>query len=161
MEYILQNYSHSQLNSNFYSIQYVKNKELLVLNHKNKGAIMFIDKHIFNRYKDVLNKVSGNVLCLGLGLGLAYHVAKTNKNIKSINFVEIDNELINFLNPITNTWETNIYNGNALTYHPTKNYDYIFCDIAIKKEKKNKEIAKQIKNQYKNSKVIFLEGMYN
>lgn len=161
MEYILQNYSHSQLNSNFYRIKYVKNKELLVLNHKNKGAIMFIDKNIFNRYKDVLNKVSGSVLCLGLGLGLAYHVAKTNKNIKSINFVEIDNELINFLNPITNTWKTTIYCEDALTYHPIKKYDYVFCDIAIKKEKKNKEIAKQIKNQYKNSKVIFLEGMYN
>lgn len=161
MEYILQNYTNSQLNSNFYHIQYVKNKELLVLNHKNKGAIMFINKNIFDRYRDVLNKINGNILCLGLGLGLAYHVAKTNKNIKSINFVEIDNELINFLKPITNTWETNIYYGDALTYNPIKKYDYVFCDIAIKKEEKNKEIAKQIKNKYKNSKVIFLKGMYN
>lgn len=145
MEYILQNYSNSQLNSNFYHIQYAKDKEIVVLNHKKKGAIMFINKNIFDRYKDVLNKVSGNVLCLGLGLGLAYHVARTNESIKRIDFVEIDNELINFLKPITNHWETTIYCEDALNYNPIKNYDYVFCDIAIKKEEKNKEIAKQIK----------------
>lgn len=159
MEYILQNYRDSQLSSIFYSIQHIKNKELLILNHTKKGAIMYINKEIYDRYNTILSHIKqGSLLCLGLGLGLCYHLLKDNVDI---DFVEKDNDLINFLHPITQDWKNvNIYHADAILYQPTKKYDYVFCDIAIKKEKRNKEIALEIKKHYKNSTVIFLNGMY-
>jgi spermidine synthase len=82
-----------------------------------------------------LDNVKGDVLIFGLGLGLIVFPILLDDNVKSIDIVEIDNGLINYVGDIIKKEDkfnkVNIIEGDLREYHNiiSKSYDTIYFDI--------------------------------
>jgi phospholipid N-methyltransferase len=69
----------------------------------------------------------GDILVLGLGLGVLPEYIKVNKNPTSIDVIESDNEVITVVDWLSS--DINVINANEFTYTPVKTYDIIICEL--------------------------------
>lgn len=97
---------------------------------------MSIIPHEIETMKEPIKNARGRVLVLGLGLGYyLYHISK-KEDVKEIDVVELDQNIIDLFkkhlfNKFTNRNKINIIHEDALKYlsNNKKHYDYIFADI--------------------------------
>ncbi len=104
---------------------------------KNDTIWMSVIPHEINTMKEAIDKVSGKVLILGLGLGYYAYMTSIKENVQSLTIIENDKKVIdifkkNILNKFTNREKIQIKFGDA--FEEVKNlkdgtYDYVFCDI--------------------------------
>lgn len=98
---------------------------------------MSITPHEINTMKYYIEQVKGNVLVLGLGLGYFPYMISQKDEVKQIDIIELDKNVIeifnSFLKPKFNYInKINIINQDMFKYvkeHELKNYSYIFCDV--------------------------------
>tara|TARA_A100001201_G_C3994747_1_gene172676 strand:+ start:99 stop:662 length:564 start_codon:yes stop_codon:yes gene_type:complete len=73
------------------------------------------------------NVTWGDVLYLGLYLGVAADYIYSNKSVTSLDVVESDQQIINYV-----TWidsGINVIHHDEWSYSPSKTYDIIICDL--------------------------------
>ena len=104
--------------------QIIKKKSFCEL-RKMGGYLMDDSETTLNLYRKNILNFSGDVLCLGLGLGLmGFNYAHL---CKSFSYVEIEKSLIEL---ISQKQKNIIYiNADCYSFIPTKKYDFIFIDI--------------------------------
>ena len=103
---------------------------------KDERIWMSIIPHEINTMKEPIKRASGNVLVLGLGLGYyLFHILE-NKEVKSVDVVEFDRNVISLFNKhlinlFPNKEKINIIYDDAIKYltNNKKKYDYVFSDI--------------------------------
>lgn len=82
-----------------------------------------------------LDKATGDVLIFGLGLGLIVFPILESESITSIDIVELNSGLIDFVGELIKSKDrfgkVNIVEGDVFTFHEkiTKKYDTIYIDI--------------------------------
>jgi hypothetical protein len=102
-----------------------KNSRGSVLIRKDGERIMYDDIETIKFYEKCIPNFRGDSLVVGLGLGLlGYNYAK---NCTSFDYLEIDNELIEFVKP--KMPNLNYFLGDAFNWQTEKKYDTIFLDI--------------------------------
>ena len=134
-----------------------KNVKFLALK-KDNVAWMSITPHEIFTMKDDIDKVSGNVLVLGLGLGYFLYMISLKDNVNKITVIEKDKNIINlfksFLFPKFNKNKIQIIEDDAISYleNNKEEYDYVYCDLyhnqfdALPLYIKIKNIEKNYKN---------------
>lgn len=70
----------------------------------------------------------GDVLVFGLGLGVLFDLVDWNK-INLMNIVELNQEVIDLIEPYLNNSKISIIKGDALSYETTAKYDTVYFDI--------------------------------
>lgn len=98
---------------------------------------MSITPHEIETMADSLKEVNGNVLVLGLGLGYYPFMASLKKEVKHIDVIEIDKNIIDIFNKIIfpqfeEQDKVNVIKEDALKYLANNNlnkYDYVFVDL--------------------------------
>lgn len=88
-----------------------------------------------NTMKNDIDKMNGNVLILGCGLGYIAYMLSLKENIKKITIVDMNYKIVNifkkYILPQFNTdkIEIKICDGIEFLRTNKENYDYIYCDI--------------------------------
>ena len=103
---------------------------------KDERIWMSIIPHEINTMKEPIKRAHGNVLVLGLGLGYyLFHILE-KKEVKSVDVVEFDKNVISLFNKhliglFPHKEKINIIYDDAIKYlaNNNKKYDYIFSDI--------------------------------
>ncbi len=103
---------------------------------KDERIWMSIIPHEINTMKDHIKRAHGNVLVLGLGLGYyLFHILE-KKEVKSVDVVEFDKNIISLFNKhLINLFphkeKINIIYDDAINYlaNNQKQFDYVFSDI--------------------------------
>ncbi len=98
---------------------------------------MSITPHEIETMEESLNQVYGNVLVLGLGLGYYPYIASLKEDVKNIDIVELNKDVItifreNIFPQFSQKDKINIINEDALNFlnkNDLKKYDYIFIDL--------------------------------
>ena len=98
---------------------------------------MSITPHEIETMEESLKEVNGNVLVLGLGLGYYPYIASLKDNVKTIDIVEVNKDIIsifceNILPQFSQKKKVNIINKDALKFlieNDLNKYDYIFIDL--------------------------------
>lgn len=96
---------------------------------------MSITPHEIYTMKDDINKVSGNVLVLGLGLGYFLYMISLKEDVKKITVIEKDKNIINIFKSLLfskfNQEKIEIIEADAIDYlnENKKQYDYVYCDL--------------------------------
>tara|TARA_Y100000004_G_C8947144_1_gene426789 strand:+ start:423 stop:977 length:555 start_codon:yes stop_codon:yes gene_type:complete len=88
----------------------------------------------------------GDILVLGLGLGLLPEYIKINKGITSIDVIESDAEIIEVVNWINS--DINVINGNEFTHTLSKQYDIIICDLWAEPDDISQDHKTNLVNNY-------------
>lgn len=104
---------------------------------ENNTVWMSLDPDEINTMKPYIEKMHGDILVFGLGMGYFPYMASFNKNVKSITIIEKDKNIINIFNKyiapkLDNPISFKIINDDAFTYVKNKdmsNYDCMFMDI--------------------------------
>jgi len=120
----------------------------------------FTDK----RYAEIVQKLKGKVLILGLGLGCNVIRASQKKQVKEVDVLEINTEVIKLFKRIYGKFQgvekINIYHDDAMKAKWIgKNYDHVFIDIynvQFDRKMYDKNMA-ILKDRYKDSTVHFIE----
>lgn len=149
-----------------YKVGYFNNSFKYIELNKNNVTWMSTIPHEFNTMKQDINKVKGNILVLGLGLGYFPYVTSQKDNIKEITIIELDKEIISiFKNKLLPFYENkskiNIIHDDALKYlkeNDLSKYDYVYCDLYHNAQDGLKFYVeiKQIEEKYKNTNTAFL-----
>lgn len=106
----------------------------LEINGSNKFTI---SPYKINTSKADLDKISGNILILGLGLGYFSYLSSLKNNVTSITVVEINTDLIELFNkeilPQLNTNKIKIINSDPYEYlsKHIEDFDFIYCDLYL------------------------------
>ena len=86
--------------------------------------------------KNFLDNVNGDVLIVGLGIGLIVYPLLNDININSITILEIDQDIIDYIGGILKENDSlnkvTIVKGDVFQYHtliPTQKFDYIYFDF--------------------------------
>ncbi|MCH8013890.1 MAG: hypothetical protein IH823_03740 [Candidatus Dadabacteria bacterium] len=124
-----------------------KDLDIVLFNQKtrqgNKLVITQGRKHIdtvYNytdsRYLQIVKKLEGKVLILGLGMGCNVVRAAERKQVSSVDVLEINNDVIKLFKRIYGVFEgnekVNIYHDDAMkATWIGKNYDHVFFDTHI------------------------------
>ena len=98
---------------------------------------MSITPHEIETMEESLKEVNGNVLVLGLGLGYYPYIASLKDDVKTIDIVEVNKDIIsifceNILPQFSQKKKVNIINKDALKFlieNDLNKYDYIFIDL--------------------------------
>ena len=101
-------------------------------------------KKLNELYKDF---TYDKVLVLGLGLGLVPETLKVEKGCSVVDVVDNNQELIDYVDFIDES--INVIKHDALTYTPSKKYDFILVDLWWGHENITQEIIDNIENNYK------------
>lgn len=98
---------------------------------------MSLIPHEINTMKQSILEAEGNVLVLGLGLGYYPYMIHQKNNVKKVDIIEFDQQIINIFNqnllPIfekpkkINVIKDDVY--HYLNNHDISEYDYVFVDI--------------------------------
>lgn len=104
---------------------------------ENDTIWMSIIPHEINTMKGALEKIKGNVLIYGLGLGYFAYMASIKSDVDSITIIENDPDIIalfkkQILNKFTYRKKLNIILGDAFEWAAKikdSEYDYVFADI--------------------------------
>jgi len=114
---------------------------------KNEIGVMDDSLTEYNLTTHFLDRAFGNVLILGLGLGLVPLYLQDNSNIKKIDIVEIDSDLIKLIKKyIKFNDNINIINEDCYKFIPSYKYDSIWCDITnIYDDDKNSKLENVMK----------------
>ncbi len=104
---------------------------------QNDVTWMSITPHEIETMEESLNEVKGKVLVLGLGIGYYPYIASLKNEVKEIDIVELDQNIIsifkeNLLPQFENKNKINLINKEALSYLKNadlSSYDYIFIDL--------------------------------
>lgn len=121
----------------------VKKTSFCVLKNRDR-YVMDDRKETLSLYEKNMMAFSGDVLCLGLGLGLIGF--NYSKQCNSFTYVEIEQSLIEL---ISQKQPNLVYiNASAYSFVPTKKYDFIFIDIFHSLTPKAQEGAKKVVKQY-------------
>lgn len=126
---------------------YFKNKFNYLTLKENEDLWMLITPHEINTIEKALNKASGQILTLGLGLGYFAYMASLKDNITSITIIEKDPNIINLFKQYIEPFfeykdKIKIINDDAFNYlknNSLKEFDYLFIDL-YKDEKDGLEI---------------------
>jgi hypothetical protein len=150
------------------------NTGLCVFNREYKGDNYIIVKdgstnidtafnYLDEQYDDIINKLIGSVLILGLGIGRGVIEACGKSDVKKIMVIEKDIRVINLF------WELHgmgfdgvkklsITEGDAIN-HKSKDYDSVFIDLyhpPINK-KRYKKNMKLFRDRFNDTKVHFID----
>lgn len=95
---------------------------------------MCITPNEINTMKDALNKVRGDVLVLGLGLGYFPYMASLKDEVKSITVIEKDPTIIEIyksnIAPFVGNSKINIVHADAFEYlKSNRDFDTVFADL--------------------------------
>lgn len=96
---------------------------------------MSIIPHEINTMKKAINEAHGRVLVLGLGLGYYLYNILLKNDVKCVDVIELDKNIISLFNKhlideFPHKEKINIIHADAIEYLKTKrNYDYVFVDI--------------------------------
>ena len=90
----------------------------------------------------------GDILYLGLHLGVVPDYIYNNKSINSIDVIEGNAELVNHITWINNN--INVINDNPWTYTPSKTYDIIICDLWAMPDDITQDNKTALVNNYNN-----------
>lgn len=97
---------------------------------------MSVIPHEIETMKEPIKNAKGNVLVLGLGLGYYLFHILSKKEVKSVDIIEFDKEIINLFNKnlldkFPHKEKINIIHIDAFKYlrETSKKYDYVFADI--------------------------------
>lgn len=102
---------------------------------KDNVTWMSITPHEIYTMKDDINKASGNVLVLGLGLGYFLYMISLKEDVKKITVIEKDKNIINIFKSLLfskfNQEKIEIIEDDAIDYlnEHKKQYDYVYCDL--------------------------------
>lgn len=110
-------------------------KAITVTQLKIKGKVVMIDDPMhWIGMKRLAEACRGKVLVAGLGLGLILHHLATNKNVKSIDVVEINKDVIDLIKPLLpNDDRVRIHPDNVLSYKWVHgDYDTIVLDLWVR-----------------------------
>lgn len=88
----------------------------------------------------------GDILVLGLGLGLLPEYIKINKSITSIDVIESDIEIINIVDWINS--DINVINANEFSHTLSKQYDIIICDLWAEPDDVSQDHKTNLVNNY-------------
>ena len=106
-------------------ITYADN-ETHILDNIERGAVVY-SGDCEGCVKLYENATWGNVLVIGLGLGILPQYIKDNKNPDVIDVLDNNQELIDYVDYLHS--DINIIKGDAYTYTPDKLYDIIIVDL--------------------------------
>ena len=116
-----------------------------------RGAVVYTgdcsDCGAFNRLYVGANW--GNVLVLGLGLGVLPQYIKENKNPTSIDVIDNNQELIDYVNYLHE--DINIIKAEAYSWTPNKNYDIIIDDLYWDESEVSNQDKQDLLNNYESS----------
>lgn len=97
---------------------------------------MSVMPHEINTMKEPISKAKGNVLVLGLGLGYFLYNILLKPEVKKVDVVEKDLNVIklfntNLIEKFPHLEKINLLKGDAIEYlkNTDKKYDYVFADI--------------------------------
>ena len=111
--------------------EYDDNQKYCSLYNGNLGA-MIDHPTEYERNKYFIDTCYGNVLIAGLGMGAVILSIMDKKNVKNVDVVEIDKELIDIIkNYVPFNSKINIINKDIENFIPKKNYDSIWIDIEL------------------------------
>jgi hypothetical protein len=124
---------------------------------KNNEIVMNTTEFELLTNKEFLEKSNGDILIIGLGLGMVVYPLLNDPNVTSIKIIENDPTLIQYIgNKISNYDNLNkvtIISGDAYTYHNVmdinEKYDTIFLDFWTQLNKENVEEVTTIKENYR------------
>lgn len=127
-----------------YQLDPFNNTRINTCLYKNEFGVMDDSETEFNLTKDFIDNAYGNILILGLGLGVVPLYLQNKNNIFKIDIIEIDLELINKIKEylLLNN-KINIINEDVYKFNTKEKYDCIWCDITQKyTDKTNFELTK-------------------
>ncbi len=104
---------------------------------ENNTVWMSLDPDEINTMKPYIEKMHGDILIFGLGMGYFPYMSSFNKNVKSITIIEKDINIVNIFNKyispkLDNPIPFKIINEDAFLYiknHDMKKFDSSFMDI--------------------------------
>jgi hypothetical protein len=99
-----------------------------------------------NTYDDV---TWGDVLYLGLYLGCTPEYIYSNKSITSIDVIEADQEIIDYVTWMSNA--INVIQHDEWTYSTSKKYDVIICDLWAMPQDVTQDQKTNLLNNYTNN----------
>lgn len=91
----------------------------------------------------------GDILYLGLGLGVVPEYIYSNKSITSIDVVESNQEIIDYVTWMSN--DINIVQHDEWTYSTSKKYDIIICDLWAETDDVTQDQKTKLINNYTNN----------
>lgn len=100
------------------------------LSYKRNVTIMTNSPQEISEITNLCKQAFGDMLIIGLGLGVMIDLLLENDKIKSITIVEKNIEVINLVYPsFKHIKMLSIINEDAFDYQPKRNFDHIWHDI--------------------------------
>ena len=113
-------------------------------------------------YTQIVNKLSGDVLILGLGFGYSILFACASDKVKSVKVIELHQEVIEVFKAIhgdkfKGSEKLTIINQDAIEY-TSKGFDHVFIDCIhdVKNKTKYVDFMEQLKEKYIDSKIHYI-----
>ena len=91
----------------------------------------------------------GDILVLGLGMGILPQYIKENKNPTSIDVIDNNQELIDHVDWIDNS--INVIKADAYTYSTSKKYDIIIDDLYWEESEVTQQDKQDLVDNYRNN----------
>jgi len=122
--------------------------------YKDSVLVMSDNAYETEYHKNIAEKMTGNILIGGLGIGLILDLLKNRDDIKSITVIEHSQELIDYILPkIEIESKVKIIVDDVYKYKIFGVYDYIYMDIWFGKQHISKKVVYdeylEIYNKYK------------
>tara|TARA_R100000900_G_scaffold42764_4_gene34945 strand:+ start:2231 stop:2794 length:564 start_codon:yes stop_codon:yes gene_type:complete len=123
---------HSSATETYTVSQYKKKNDVIFIKYNiTKEAEIYVgdcDSCGWNITKAQYDSATwGDILYLGLHLGVTPDYIYNNKSVNSIDVIEGNTELVNYVDWINSN--INVINHNPWNYTPNKTYDIIICDL--------------------------------
>lgn len=95
------------------------------------GGVMMSNTQLEHRTnRRVINRMEGDVLVTGLGLGSIITPITSRSNVKSLTIVEKNKDVISLVAPYySQDSKVRIVEGDAFSYIPDQKYDFMYHDI--------------------------------
>jgi len=120
------------------------------LSYKKRATIMTNSPQEISEISEICEQASGDILIMGLGLGLMIDLLLKNDKIKSITIIEKYIEVIKLVYPtFKHLKHLTVINEDAFNYNPKKIFDYIWYDIWCMVLPDNKKEMTILKEKYK------------
>ena len=120
---------------NGYDFFYVTDKIPVTIITINGKEVMVDEPSHQIGMKLLAKESKGKVLVGGLGLGLIIHALENNPEVKSIDVVDLNDDVIKLINPLIPHTKTTVYHGDVFDKRWFNgNYDTIILDLWVKGE---------------------------
>lgn len=121
-----------------------------ILRHERQGIVMSNTRMEIITNREFILNAKGDVLVLGLGLGMVLEALLKKPGVTSITVIEISPELIELVGPHFTDERLTIIHADALTWQPPKGQRYgaVWCDIWATISAENYEDMKLLTRRY-------------